>query len=209
MVKTSERTLVEFSIDTDGDGRADDTVTATDEHSIWVADLATVPAEEAFGANLAEAESTETAAPAAEGDGSGSGGGGPPAASLETTTEHESGPVITAGGPSDDHVNSPATADADFPGLWVNAIDLKTGQLLRTSAGTWSQITAVETPTEQVTVYNLTVADLHTYYVAAADTDFLTHNEECGGYLGNLTVSLLPATASRDKTVLPMRPVHD
>lgn len=180
MVKTAERVLVEIAIDTDGDGRADDTVTATDEHPIWVADLATVPEEEAFGTNLTEVEPVAIANPAAEADGSGSGGGGPPTANLSTTTGHENGPETTAGDSNDDHTDSPTATDADLPGLWVNAIDLKTGQLLRTSAGTWIQITAVETRTEQATVYNLTVADLHTYHVAAADTDFLTHNDGCG-----------------------------
>ncbi|SDL51936.1 intein C-terminal splicing region/RHS repeat-associated core domain-containing protein [Glycomyces sambucus] len=75
-----------------------------------------------------------------------------------------------AGGP-------PAITDT-LPGQWVDAIDLKIGQLLRTSTGTWIQVTALETRTEFTTVYNLTVADLHTFSVTAADTDFLTHN--CG-----------------------------
>uniref|UniRef100_UPI0018EC0C43 hypothetical protein n=1 Tax=Glycomyces salinus TaxID=980294 RepID=UPI0018EC0C43 len=41
----------------------------------------------------------------------------------------------------------------------------------------------IETRTEHATVYNLTVAGYHTYYVKAADTDFLTHN--AGGACGD------------------------
>ncbi|MGW5346990.1 ricin-type beta-trefoil lectin domain protein [Streptomyces sp. NPDC004050] len=63
---------------------------------------------------------------------------------------------------------------------WVDATDLQPGQWLRTSAGTHVQITAVKRYTAQhATVHNLTVADLHTYYVLAGVTPVLVHN--CGG----------------------------
>ncbi|MQM25018.1 RHS repeat-associated core domain-containing protein [Glycomyces albidus] len=112
---TGARILVDISVDTDGDGTADDTVTATDGHPIWTADEA----------DLATGE--------------------------------------------------PGT----LPGSWSDAIDLKAGQFLRTSAGTWTQITAIEVHAAHTTVYNLTVAEDHTFSVGVADTDFLTHN--CGG----------------------------
>jgi RHS repeat-associated protein len=64
-------------------------------------------------------------------------------------------------------------------GKWIDATKLKQGQWLRTSAGTHVQITAVERWTQQDTVYNLTVADIHTYYVLAGATPVLVHN--CGG----------------------------
>ncbi|WP_052720987.1 polymorphic toxin-type HINT domain-containing protein [Actinoplanes rectilineatus] len=67
------------------------------------------------------------------------------------------------------------------PGMneWVAATDLHVGQLLRTGAGTRVQITAIERWVKpQVTVHNLTVDDLHTYYVLAGDTPVLVHN--CG-----------------------------
>ncbi|MFC4565488.1 polymorphic toxin-type HINT domain-containing protein, partial [Nocardiopsis mangrovi] len=60
---------------------------------------------------------------------------------------------------------------------WADAIDLQPGTWLRTSAGTWAQITAVEhatVPAQQV--HNLTVADLHTYYAGVGATDVLVHN---------------------------------
>ncbi|MFK0116159.1 polymorphic toxin-type HINT domain-containing protein [Streptomyces sp. NPDC090994] len=64
-------------------------------------------------------------------------------------------------------------------GDWIDATDLKTGQWLRTSAGTYVQITAIERWTAQrATVHNLTVSDLHTYYVLAGESAVLVHN--CG-----------------------------
>ncbi|MGE7390921.1 ricin-type beta-trefoil lectin domain protein [Streptomyces sp. NPDC004126] len=64
---------------------------------------------------------------------------------------------------------------------WVDATDLQPGQWLRTSAGTRVQVQAVKRWTAQATVHNLTVADLHTYYVLAGVTPILVHN--CGEQL--------------------------
>ncbi|WP_307706191.1 polymorphic toxin-type HINT domain-containing protein [Streptomyces sp. V1I6] len=65
-------------------------------------------------------------------------------------------------------------------GKWLDAKDLDRGQWLRTSAGTYVQISAIERWTAQsATVHNLTVSDLHTYYVLAGATPVLVHN--CGG----------------------------
>ncbi|MEV6349920.1 ricin-type beta-trefoil lectin domain protein [Actinoplanes sp. NPDC051851] len=64
-------------------------------------------------------------------------------------------------------------------GEWVKATDLTAGQLLRTSAGTYVQITAITHWTEpRDTVHNLTVSDIHTYYVLAGAAPILVHN--CG-----------------------------
>ncbi|MFB4262577.1 polymorphic toxin-type HINT domain-containing protein [Nonomuraea sp. GTA35] len=61
---------------------------------------------------------------------------------------------------------------------WRDAKDLRPGHLLRTSAGTYVQVTAVESRTAQARVHNLTVADIHTYYVVAGSMPILVHN--CG-----------------------------
>ncbi|GAB4102018.1 hypothetical protein GCM10028790_10360 [Micromonospora taraxaci] len=62
---------------------------------------------------------------------------------------------------------------------WVDATDLRSGQMLRTSAGTLVQITAIERwSTAWATVHNLTVANIHTYYVLAGAVPVLVHN--CG-----------------------------
>ncbi|MEU1118401.1 MULTISPECIES: polymorphic toxin-type HINT domain-containing protein [unclassified Streptomyces] len=66
-------------------------------------------------------------------------------------------------------------------GKWVDATDLRSGQQLRTSAGTYIQITSVARWTQTAGVYNLTVSDLHTYYVLAGETPVLVHNCNTGG----------------------------
>ncbi|MCX5294159.1 polymorphic toxin-type HINT domain-containing protein [Streptomyces sp. NBC_00183] len=63
---------------------------------------------------------------------------------------------------------------------WVDAGALKAGQWLQTSTGTWVQITAIRHRTQPASVYNLTVDDLHTYYVLAGTTSLLVHNAGCG-----------------------------
>jgi RHS repeat-associated protein len=64
-------------------------------------------------------------------------------------------------------------------GEWIDATDLKSGEWLRTGAGTLVQITAVERWTALgATVHNLTVSTVHTYYVLAGATPVLVHN--CG-----------------------------
>ncbi|WP_266510094.1 polymorphic toxin-type HINT domain-containing protein [Streptomyces uncialis] len=62
---------------------------------------------------------------------------------------------------------------------WVNATDLRPGQWLRTSSGTRVEITAVKRWTERTSTHNLTVDDLHTYYVLAGATPVLVHNSNC------------------------------
>ncbi len=62
---------------------------------------------------------------------------------------------------------------------WIDATDLRSGQWLQTSAGTYVQVTAVERWTSAgATVHNLTVGDVHTYYVLAGAAPVLVHN--CG-----------------------------
>ncbi len=63
-------------------------------------------------------------------------------------------------------------------GRWAEAEDLHPGTLLRTSAGTWVQVTAVDHTHRTERVHNLTIAGVHSYYVLAGDTSLLVHN--CG-----------------------------
>ncbi|WP_079100748.1 polymorphic toxin-type HINT domain-containing protein [Streptomyces sp. Root55] len=67
------------------------------------------------------------------------------------------------------------------PGLdrWVDAGELTAGQKLRTAAGKSVRITDVAHIRQPATVHNLTVADLHTYYVLAGETPVLVHNANC------------------------------
>jgi Pretoxin HINT domain len=77
-----------------------------------------------------------------------------------------------------------ATANHPFwaPALheWTSAAGLTRGGWLQTSVGTKVQISAATRPrTVQRTVYNLTVAKLHTFYVMAGKTAILVHNAGC------------------------------
>ncbi|NXY96974.1 ricin-type beta-trefoil lectin domain protein [Streptomyces sp. BR123] len=64
---------------------------------------------------------------------------------------------------------------------WLNADQLRPGMTLRTDNGATVPVTATRTYTGINETYNLTVADLHTYYVLAGETPVLVHN--CGGSL--------------------------
>ena len=59
---------------------------------------------------------------------------------------------------------------------WVPAGQLHPGDWLRTSAGTWVEVGALRQYRASATVHNLTVAEHHTYYVAAGRTAVLVHN---------------------------------
>ncbi|WP_223190923.1 polymorphic toxin-type HINT domain-containing protein [Nonomuraea terrae] len=67
---------------------------------------------------------------------------------------------------------------------WLTAGQLQPGMWLQTGAGTYVQITAVQAWTAAQQVHNLTVDDLHTYYVLAGATPVLVHNDnkndQCG-----------------------------
>lgn len=65
---------------------------------------------------------------------------------------------------------------------WATAGQLEPGAWLRTSAGTRVQVSAVKAWTAQDrTVHNLTVGDLHTFFVLAGGTPVLVHNANgCG-----------------------------
>ncbi|MGY4737236.1 polymorphic toxin-type HINT domain-containing protein, partial [Streptomyces sp. ATMOS53] len=65
---------------------------------------------------------------------------------------------------------------------WVKAGALQLGQTLRTSAGTHVQITAVTHYTKRQRTHDLTIEDIHAYYVLAGATAVLVHN--CGPYGG-------------------------
>lgn len=64
--------------------------------------------------------------------------------------------------------------------MWLSARELRVGSLLQTSAGTKVQVTATPSWTTHQRVHNLTVDDLHTYYVLAGSAPVLVHNTNCG-----------------------------
>ncbi|MEC3994483.1 RHS repeat-associated core domain-containing protein [Actinacidiphila sp. DG2A-62] len=62
---------------------------------------------------------------------------------------------------------------------WTDARDLTAGTVLRQPDGTTATVTAVRSYHRRATTYDLTVTDLHSYYVLAGATPVLVHN--CGG----------------------------
>ncbi|KIC35400.1 hypothetical protein RA27_22885 [Ruegeria sp. ANG-R] len=50
---------------------------------------------------------------------------------------------------------------------WVDAAELQTGDRLLNDDGTWAEVVGVEVEAEPLTAFNLTVAEFHTYFVAA------------------------------------------
>ncbi|WP_308311354.1 polymorphic toxin-type HINT domain-containing protein [Streptomyces sp. D2-8] len=84
-----------------------------------------------------------------------------------------------------------ATAGHPFwvPSLreWIDAGELKPGQWLQTSSGTWVQVGAVEAWTAAgATVHNLTVTDAHTFYVLAGTSAVLAHNCDLSARAGEI-----------------------
>ncbi|MFD7310064.1 polymorphic toxin-type HINT domain-containing protein [Promicromonospora sp. NPDC059942] len=69
---------------------------------------------------------------------------------------------------------------------WVDAVDLRSGDWLRTSAGARVQVTSVAVSRQYEVVYNLTIRGDHTYYVLAGEASALVHNGNCGGVGGAL-----------------------
>ncbi|MFJ6053380.1 polymorphic toxin-type HINT domain-containing protein [Streptomyces sp. NPDC092307] len=63
---------------------------------------------------------------------------------------------------------------------WTDAADLDTGDTLLTPDGTNVEIERVTRWKDLQPAYNLTVSDLHTYYVLAGTTPVLVHNASCG-----------------------------
>ncbi|MFC1416584.1 RHS repeat-associated core domain-containing protein [Streptacidiphilus sp. N8-3] len=59
---------------------------------------------------------------------------------------------------------------------WTNAADLAVGDKLSVAGDTSATVTRVRDYTSHIVTYNLTVAELHTYYVLAGTTPILVHN---------------------------------
>jgi RHS repeat-associated protein len=78
---------------------------------------------------------------------------------------------------------------------WVHASELTPGDTLLTPAGETVSLKAVHNYTGRKFMHDLTVADIHTYYVLAATTPVLVHN--CGGFdlRGKDPMSIVPDSA--------------
>jgi intein/homing endonuclease len=69
---------------------------------------------------------------------------------------------------------------------WQRADTLDRGDLVLTADGTTLTVNGLDwTSTRTTTAYNLTIDNIHTYFVGAGDEDVLVHNQ-CGPNLGNM-----------------------
>ncbi|WP_282203144.1 polymorphic toxin-type HINT domain-containing protein [Kitasatospora fiedleri] len=82
---------------------------------------------------------------------------------------------------------------------WIDAADIRPGETLRTENGTAAQVASVRHWTGLQPAYNLTVADLHTYFVLAGQTPLLVHNVICIDL--DAVFNKLPSWKKGDKTV--------
>ncbi|MEU2760395.1 polymorphic toxin-type HINT domain-containing protein [Streptomyces sp. NPDC007094] len=64
-------------------------------------------------------------------------------------------------------------------GKWVEAADLEAGDTLLSDDGSRPEVRENAAFTQHARTYNLTVDDLHTYYVLAGETSVLVHNSDC------------------------------
>jgi RHS repeat-associated protein len=83
--------------------------------------------------------------------------------------------VITA---TDGHpvwVDNDGRADT-AAGRWIDARELRKGQWLKTAEGRLVQVAGTQARVQHTRVYNLTVDDLHTYYVVSNGRSVLVHN---------------------------------
>jgi hypothetical protein len=71
-------------------------------------------------------------------------------------------------------------------GQWVQAKMLAPGMHLRTPDGSTAAVTANRPFDKRARTYNLTVDDLHTYYVLAGATPVLVHNAGCDEFADKL-----------------------
>ncbi|MCH0566261.1 RHS repeat-associated core domain-containing protein [Streptomyces sp. MUM 2J] len=68
---------------------------------------------------------------------------------------------------------------------WIPAGNLQPGDTLATAANTQVEVVDVRDEAGSASMYNLTVNDLHTYYVLAGETPVLVHNSNCSLYNGD------------------------
>jgi hypothetical protein len=102
---------------------------------------------------------------------------------IRSTARKDLADIVTAGGTVTATANHRVWA-ADL-GEWLPAGNLRAGQLLRTTSGTWVQVGAVRHYSARSTVYNFSVAGRHSYFVSAGGSPFLVHNDpSCDTALG-------------------------
>ncbi|MBO2446381.1 type IV secretion protein Rhs [Actinomadura barringtoniae] len=88
---------------------------------------------------------------------------------------------------------------------WIRADSLRQGESVRTPSGRSIRVTQTANSLSLPVVYDLTVADMHTFYVLAGSTPVLVHN--CAGWIDGHHPSCLCARG--EEPVLSEPPVPD
>ncbi|WP_443074287.1 polymorphic toxin-type HINT domain-containing protein [Streptomyces sp. NBC_01460] len=88
---------------------------------------------------------------------------------------------------------------------WVPAGDIQVGEWLHTSEGQRVQVTAIRSYTQPQRTYDLTIADIHAYYVLAGATPILVHN--CNVLLSQREANTLRVGPHADESVPATGPV--
>jgi len=73
---------------------------------------------------------------------------------------------------------------------WINAANLKPGELAETIDGNWAEIQSVTPQPNEEIVYNFTVDKDHDYFVG--QTGFLVHNANCPCKFGQELHHIVP-----------------
>ncbi|MEU2065107.1 polymorphic toxin-type HINT domain-containing protein [Streptomyces sp. NPDC013455] len=89
----------------------------------------------------------------------------------------------------------------DTTHTWVQAGKLKPGHMLNTASDKPVRITAVKVRVGSADMHNLTVSDLHTYYVLAGETPVLVHNSNGNCGVTDLAAKIDVENLSMTKTV--------
>ncbi|GAT85227.1 hypothetical protein STXM2123_5928 [Streptomyces sp. F-3] len=79
---------------------------------------------------------------------------------------------------------------SDSERAWIEAGDLKPGMRLHTANGEAVELTAIHAFDKRQRTHDLTVENIHTYYVLAGQTPVLVHNSNCpltGGFKAGVT----------------------
>jgi hypothetical protein len=87
----------------------------------------------------------------------------------------------------------------DTQHAWIPAGNLTPGHALNTATNKHALVTAVKTRPGAADMYNLTVDQLHTYYVLAGTTPVLVHNSTCD--VSALTAKINPDDLTMTRTV--------
>ncbi|WP_406302322.1 polymorphic toxin-type HINT domain-containing protein [Streptomyces sp. NBC_00885] len=73
---------------------------------------------------------------------------------------------------------------------WIQARHLEAGMTLRTDDGTTVEVRRNHSFSKHARTFNLTVDDLHTYYVLAGTTPVLVHNSNCPDFNSDLSAAV-------------------